>query len=466
MKKLLLWIIVTVVCLSMLFGFGMAGCKKAAEETVAAETTAAETTAAETTAAETTAAETTMDPNIPIIMNLWTWATSDATRNTDKLVAELIHKKYPNVTLMSTNVEYSSYWAMIKTAIAGDQMPDVMLCICGINGIGLEKAGALVDLRPYIEKDADWAKWMKPVSDNFAAYYYYGPNKDKIIMNPLSAQTMVVGYSKKLYPNGFPKTLDEWYVESKRLNAEGIVPLAVGWAEPEKPMAVFNIFVYQVDTDPNKESWTNVQKGVGKWTDPVFVEAMTIIKKMWDEKVFSSEAFQQKLSTDAFDMLMGGKAAAAFHMLSSNISTMEAKGWDSSDMGVAYMPVAKEGIDTVGVNTLGSSYAVPVLGKHKDLAIEIVKMYSSPEVRTKAFEGGWEVFDFEGRDKLVPKVKNIALYESILELGASVKSPYGFVDNVGVSQALDLAITNVCLGTWTIEVALAEVQKVADSVKE
>ena len=55
MKKLLLWLMVVTVAVSMVAAFSLAGCKTTTTETTAAETTAA-ATAAETTAAETTAA--------------------------------------------------------------------------------------------------------------------------------------------------------------------------------------------------------------------------------------------------------------------------------------------------------------------------------------------------------------------------------------------------------------------------
>ncbi len=56
MKKLLLWLMIVTVVVSMVAAFSLAGCKTTTTETTAAVTTAAETTAAETTAAETTAA--------------------------------------------------------------------------------------------------------------------------------------------------------------------------------------------------------------------------------------------------------------------------------------------------------------------------------------------------------------------------------------------------------------------------
>ena len=49
MKKLLLWLMVVTVVVSMVAAFSLAGCKTATTETTAAETTAAETTVAETT---------------------------------------------------------------------------------------------------------------------------------------------------------------------------------------------------------------------------------------------------------------------------------------------------------------------------------------------------------------------------------------------------------------------------------
>ena len=50
MKKLLLWLMVVTVVVSMVAAFSLAGCKTATTETTVAETTVAETTAAETTA--------------------------------------------------------------------------------------------------------------------------------------------------------------------------------------------------------------------------------------------------------------------------------------------------------------------------------------------------------------------------------------------------------------------------------
>lgn len=53
MKKIIIWLLVITISISMIAVFSLSGCKKQATETTAGETTATETTAAETTAAET-----------------------------------------------------------------------------------------------------------------------------------------------------------------------------------------------------------------------------------------------------------------------------------------------------------------------------------------------------------------------------------------------------------------------------
>jgi len=466
MKKLFLWTAVTVIILSMVFGMG--ACAKAAE-TTAAETTAAETTAAETTAAETTAAEgeemigKAENPDKPVVLNLWTWATSDATKFTDEKVAELMTAKFPNVSVLRTHISFGQYWQMVKTAIAGDDVPDVMTILPDSTERQLREEGQIVNLRPYIEADPDWNQWMEPVRSS--GLFYFGEDQQNTMV-PLSAQSWAVGYHKEFWPNGFPTTVDGLIEEAARLKAQGIIPLVTGWGQEGVLGYSFIELAYQIDPDPERTAFLKARDGELPWNAPIFIEAATVLKKMWDGGVFSPDAFQHLTSVETYDLYMNKKAAAITPLMEPYIVTMENNGIDCSNMGVTLMPLAKEGANFVQLNAGATSYCVPTQGKHKELALELVKLWAAPEARAVAFGYGWASWDFEGRSEIAPAVKATDLFWAMLDqqkmYGGQVPAQ---IFNPDTKLALDLALQNILLGVQTIEEALADVQKTAEAAE-
>lgn len=455
-KKMLLFIIVIVI-VTLLASLSFGGCKQQASS----ETTAAETTVAETTAAETTAAETESEAE-PITLNLWSWSASVTGLAGEQLAADILKEKHPNITVNRTVSGFDVFWTQFKAAVAGDLAPDIM-SMQPDRAATLGKEGVLLDLKPFIEADAEWNEWMEPV--RWAGegvknrQFWFGDNMDQNLLIPLTLQTYVVLYNKTIYPNGFPKTSDEWIEEAKRINAmEGLYPIVVPWVEKNQRPDFFVGLVSQFD----REAIAKVEAGEIKWTDDVFVEAMNSVKALWDNNVFSKEAFTHGWSTDMYELFMAGKAGAIYPGLEVMAATFEAKGMDLSDVGVAYWPLAKEGNNYTHLSGFSGTYAAPAQGKHTDIAVEYLKILSSPEVRSAVWEKGGPTPYFEGKDTKGPGTKYPDLWKEFEQLSLKIPGTFRYLANADVFIALDIAITNVCLGTQSVEDALADVQKAAD----
>ncbi|MCL4385123.1 MAG: sugar ABC transporter substrate-binding protein [Cyanobacteria bacterium] len=143
MKKVGLLLLTVVFIISMV-GFGI-GCKTTATETTAApETTAAETTAApETTAAaETTSAE-------KVQVTVFGWLTSYAKPFSEKF-KELVAKKYPNIELVFQESTYEDAGTQYLLKAQSGDVPDVAYCeLIMANELG--NAGALEDLSQFLD---------------------------------------------------------------------------------------------------------------------------------------------------------------------------------------------------------------------------------------------------------------------------------------------------------------------------
>jgi multiple sugar transport system substrate-binding protein len=146
MKRMILWLLVIAITLSVITALSTTGCKgKVAEETTAAETTVAETTAAETTVAETTAAEE------KVKVTVFGWLTTYAKPFSEKF-KQFVEAKYPNIELEFVEYVYEETGTQYLLMAESGDVPDVAY-VEEIMTYELADIGALEDMRDWISED-------------------------------------------------------------------------------------------------------------------------------------------------------------------------------------------------------------------------------------------------------------------------------------------------------------------------
>lgn len=112
----------------------------------------------------------------------------------------------------------------MKTLASSKSLPDVVIGKNGIRELAIEN-GQAVDLKPFLEADAEWMKYVGEDAMN------YNMEEDGSVYS-ISNQRQVVGYfyNKEMFADAGitpAKTWDEWMENNKKLAAKGYTPLAL-----------------------------------------------------------------------------------------------------------------------------------------------------------------------------------------------------------------------------------------------
>ncbi len=112
----------------------------------------------------------------------------------------------------------------MKTLASSKSLPDVLIGKNGIRELAI-KNGQAVDLKPYLDEDAEWMKYVGEAAMN------YNMEADGAVYS-ISNQRQVYGYfyNKEMFEKAGitpAKTWDEWMTNNQKLKDAGFTPLAL-----------------------------------------------------------------------------------------------------------------------------------------------------------------------------------------------------------------------------------------------
>jgi multiple sugar transport system substrate-binding protein len=165
---------------------------------------------------------------VPVVQDFITWYQFDQT-NTDPANDEAVGNTYLRETIPQFNAAYAGKWnwvnvpkafdkmtpELVAAVQAGAEVPDVFYGAGGASMLNLVRNGAVQDL-------TDWAKaqpWYTDVDPNALASCT-GPD-GRLYCVPIAEVPSVVFVWADRFPNGFPKTPEQFLAEAARLKAEG-----------------------------------------------------------------------------------------------------------------------------------------------------------------------------------------------------------------------------------------------------
>ena len=258
-----LYLLIAVLVLS---GIILTACgPKVVEEAPAVE----EETAAEEPAAEAeTAAE-------EVVVTYRSW--SPIVETTAKMVAAT-EAEYPGIKIEAEITDYSEYLIDLKARAASGELPDI---------IGLEPGALTQEYRDFLMPIQDCAEsyWGENWQDGF---YPIGidqarlgnPSDDENFYGlPVLTQTINLWYTIPVYEEAnfdVPTTYAEWLEQAEYFNDNGYAALLVGASDGWLNRDVFMQLIHNIAPGKIYEA----EIGEAKFTDPEFVEAMTVWKKL------------------------------------------------------------------------------------------------------------------------------------------------------------------------------------------
>ena len=281
MKKIAIFALVVVMIISMVAMFSLTGCK---------------TTTTETTAAATTAAA-------PVTITFWHIQVVENQIALWQRLADEYMTAHPNVTIEITSYENENFKAKMTTVMQSGEPPDIFQSWGGGGMNDYAKAGLLLDITSYLDKDG-WRDTFAPGA--LGVYSYQGKNYGV----PRDMGMVGFWYNKDLFAKAGidtpPTTWTGLLEDIEKLKAAKITPIALG--EGDKWPGAF-WWEYLATRIGGQAGFDAAYSRTGSFADAPFVEAGTKLKELVAVKPFQSGFLGATWALDEPTLMGNGEAA-------------------------------------------------------------------------------------------------------------------------------------------------------------
>ena len=268
-------------------------------------------------------------------------------------------------------------WTAVQTALAGGAGPDVVITPGPSFAFELAKAGQLVALDAYVEQH-QWAETFVPWALDL------GRIGDELFSLPTEVETLVLYYNKTLFEeHGWtpPTTIEELMTLAEAIDGEGIIPFAHTNAEWRAANEWYVGEFLNHGAGPDKVY--QALKGELKWTDPVFVDALTPLNQAQQNGWFMGglDRYYTTPSDDASAAIAYGDAAMKIEgswFVTDALTFFEESGqeWD-------WVPMPSTSGEAIYDLGIGSTFSINKASKNADAAAEFLTSYFSPETQAQ-----------------------------------------------------------------------------------
>jgi raffinose/stachyose/melibiose transport system substrate-binding protein len=311
-------------------------------------------------------------------VKLWMDIAGDANQKYfNESVIGAFSKAKPTINVMTTYYQGGDLRRLIQTALQARSGPDIVRGPSATQTLAWSKANVLADLSGYSKK---WG-WSDKLS-SWAMQAFTIDNK--LYALPLRVDTMLLYFNKTLFADkGWKQPTNREELESLAAEAhgQGIMPFGssnVDWkAASEWLMTIF----WNHYSGP--EAIYQALTGQAKFTDPVFVEAVQLLKSYFDKGWIAGGA-------DKYFSVPSQELGASFGK--GKIAMIPQGGWFMSQVGQYFGSAAKNSNewDWMPIPTLrpevayplyeigiGGSLSINQASKNKDAAAEFLNWYYS-----------------------------------------------------------------------------------------
>lgn len=381
---------------------------------------------------------------------------ADYSKAVDKLDSEF-EKQNPGVTVDREAQPLESYEALLRSAFASHEGPDIMVMNPGALGL-LSFTKGLEPLNEYIppEMDEQLSQWSSVTPGYTEDGTRYGV--------PVGLSGYAYYYNKKMFkqaglPADFnPKSWAELKKTAEKLKAAGIQPFTGGNEEGYENLLWFSGGFHSLMKD-NPKAAEELAEGTLNWTDPVVAEAFQPNIEMEEAGLFPSDRFSTAIFSEGYPRFAEGKGAMTLGFW----NTVGYWGEFNPKLGEKNVGVfLTPGTETVESTAL-FTYTIPTFAANKEAAWALIEFESSKKSMEVLTEGG-----------LMPNRKDVPLpadapeqekqlvdlsreRENVTEPATQVPSPvtYGPV-TTGISEVLQ--------GRISLEEAQEQMQEASEKV--
>jgi len=254
-------------------------------------------------------------------------------------------QKYPNIKIEWEYVSGEQFHDKFQAMAASGDISDLFTCYAGARSDYIINRGMVKDLRSFL-------------TDEFKSHYNssiwepQGPKGEIYIISPNMAVCTAIYVNTKLQRDlglSMPATLDEMIAQVPKIRQAGLTPLMFG----NKGVWQAQSFLLSMLTDrmAGKAWFDKARAGTAKFTDPQFVSALDVVKRMVDTQLFPAGVNQLE-GPEAWGAFVQNQAV---YLLDAGWRIPALKGAASPDDYAGYQVIAFPAV--AGEVTKGSSAA-------------------------------------------------------------------------------------------------------------
>jgi raffinose/stachyose/melibiose transport system substrate-binding protein len=266
-------------------------------------------------------------------------------------------------------------WTATRTALAGGAGPDVVTTPGPSFSYELGEAGQVIPLDEYATQYG-WADTFIPWALDL------GRVNGQLYSIPTEIETLVLYYNETLFQEKgwtVPTTLPELMALAETIAADGIIPFAHTNAEwrPTNEWFVGEFMNHHAGPEKVYQALT----GEAQWTDPAFVEALTMLDQMQQNGWFMGglDRYYTTPTVDAAALLSEGEAAMKIEgtWFVGDALTF----FPEVEQEWNWAPVPSATGDAIYDLGIGSTYSINANSEYPAETAEFISYLFSPEVQ-------------------------------------------------------------------------------------
>ncbi|MFS0865654.1 ABC transporter substrate-binding protein [Fredinandcohnia sp. 179-A 10B2 NHS] len=297
-------------------------------------------------------------------------------------VVEEFENQNPDIKIEMEAIADEPIKDKLRVILGGNEVPDIMFSWSGEFARKFVRAGAALDLTPYLEEDTAWKDSFIPASlQPFSS-------DDKNYGIPLRFNGKFFVYNKEIFEKynlQAPQTWDEFTTLLDTLKQGGETPLILG---NESPWAAIHYLTgLNQKMVPQDVRMKDYNPTSGEFTDPGYVKAMEMFADL-NKNGYLMDNVNSSSHDMAVQYFFAGKGAMIYVELEEfqNVENNMNGNW-----GFFQMPAISEGKGNQNFITgAPDGFIVSSKTKHPEEAIKFLKFLTSKENAVKLAEQiGW-----------------------------------------------------------------------------
>ena len=452
MKKSLIYLLAAIFTVSILFmGIGCKGAVEEATEEVEEATEEVEEAAEEEAPAE------------EIILRFTDWqGGNDGILATYNDLIEIFEAEHPGVTVEYQQYTVTTYNEFLKPAISGGTAPDLFAVYPGPDVAEVVEAGALRDLVGDI--DDEWKGWLGP------AYNFKGMwQGDGIYIVAQDVWTECIWYHKDMLEEiGWEPvestesfSVEDYIAMVEPATAAGYELMSAGFIEAWSYFDPYYNFVHQQEENEKPDIVQQAMDGEVSWQQDIFRNAFDVFVKLNDAGVWKQDALSMDYQVQAFGDWMERKSIFMWGQGDWFAGSMkeEENTRENPNIGIVQWPLVNTSAEVAFSKNFGTDIGVYAKGEYQDLAIEWIRLTSSPQAAEIFISYGCNPASGVDVSNL-PEIESPILEECVKLYNSPGKYSEVYYFNADAVKALGDGIGNILLGVDTVDNVLAQLDDI------